>query len=303
MVEIIDGKNIPIKDAAIFISKLNRQKKHHVGFCGMDREEVEKALLEDVSEMAAAIENGKLIGWIGADTEDDTAEVWGPFAAAGYDIKMAFGLWEKLMNQFPASVNNFILFSNRENKLVRNFAEKLQFEQKTDQAVLRFSRSQLKTLPNPQGEELQQPDHSAFIRLHDEAFSGTYYSGREIIGRLNQTQKFFVLKDQEQLAGYVYVEAEPDFGGGSIEFIAVDPLFQGKGYGKKLLFMAVHWLFSFDSIKEFKLTVALDNNNALGLYKAVGFQVEHELHYFVKQGRFRIQSGSNAGEVIVKKRT
>lgn len=282
MIKIVSGKDIPLRDAANFIAKLNQQEMHHIGFCGTNPEEIQNAINEDVSEMTAATKNGALIGWIGADIDEVTAEVWGPFVDAENNIEIACHLWKKLMNQLPAAEYNFILFSNKENKLVRNFAKKLQFKQKTDQAVLRFSREQLENVPAPILDTLTNIDHSAFIRLHDEAFPGTYYSGREIIGRVNRTQKVFVLKDEKKLAGYVYVEAEPDYGGGSIEFIAVEPSFQGKGYGKKLLLVALYWLFTFDSIDEIKLTVAMDNS-AHGLYHSVGFEAEHELHYFEKQ--------------------
>ncbi|GAB3796245.1 GNAT family N-acetyltransferase [Virgibacillus kimchii] len=282
MKEIVNGKDISIKDAANFISILNQQNAYHIGFCGTDPEEIENAITEDVSEMVAAVKDGRLVGWIGADTDEDTAEVWGPFIDGEYEIDLALALWEKLLEQLSPTVIHFILFPNRENVLVKDFAEELQFKQKTDQAILIFSEEQLKKLPKTDLEPLTQADHPEFIRLHDEAFPGTYYSGREIIERLHQTNTAFVLRDEGRLAGYVYVEADPEFGGGSIEFIAVHPAFRGKGCGKKLLTGAVYWLFTFDSIDEIKLTVGADHQNALGLYKSVGFNVEHKLYYFIK---------------------
>jgi len=282
MIQIVNGKEIPIKDTAIFVSKLNQQKVHHIGFCGTDREEIQKSIKEDVSEMMAAVKDGKLIGWIGADTDEDTAEVWGPFVDAEYNRQIAFNMWKKLLEKIPDEVSNFILFSNRENKLLIEFAEKLQFEQKTDQFVLKFPQAYSGNLLQSDLKILKQKDHMAFTRLHDEAFPSTYYSGKEIIERHSQTQKIFVLKDGNRLAGYVYVEAYPEFRDGSIEFIAVDPECRGKGFGKKLLSGAVHWLFTFDSIDEIQLTTAADNKSALGLYLSVGFKVENELHYFMK---------------------
>src|SRR5690625_3353458 len=107
----------------------------------------------------------------------------GPFIDSGYDSKIIFELWEKLLDQIPKTVNNFILFFNNKNRLVKKFAEKLQFEQKTDQAVLRISKEQLEKLPNPHLESITQNDYPPFIQLHDEVFPGTYYSGREITER------------------------------------------------------------------------------------------------------------------------
>src|SRR5690625_7501129 len=95
MIQIVNGKEIPIKDTAIFVSKLNQQKVHHIGFCGTDHEEIQKSIKEDVSEMMAAVKDGKLIGWIGADTDEDTAEVWGPFVDAEYNRQIAFNRSEE----------------------------------------------------------------------------------------------------------------------------------------------------------------------------------------------------------------
>ncbi|MFA1821066.1 GNAT family N-acetyltransferase [Virgibacillus oceani] len=283
MIRILNGKDISLKDTASFIAKLNQQEVHHIGFCGTNPEEIQNAIKEDVSEMTGAVEDGKLIGWIGADIDKDTAEVWGPFVGVEYKSEVAFDMWRNLLDKIPASVNNFDLFSNKENKFVKKFAERLQFEQATDQAVLIFQKENVEKLPKTDLKELTQTDHMAFIRLHDEAFPGTYYSGQEIIERINQTQKVFILKDGDRLAGYAYVEAQPAYGEGSIEFIAVDPVFQGKRYGQKLLSEALHWLFSFDAIGEIQLAVAADNQIALKLYLSVGFKVKHELYYFEKQ--------------------
>ena len=41
-----------------------------------------------------------------------------------------------------------------------------------------------------------------------------YYTGEEIIERLNSNRKVFIQKHNKSLAGYIYVEAEPEFGEG-----------------------------------------------------------------------------------------
>ncbi len=91
------------------------------------------------------------------------------------------------------------------------------------------------------------------------------------------------LAKADELAGYIYVEAEPEFGEGNIEFFAVNELQRSKGIGKKLLIMGLKWLFLFDSISSIKLCVNLKNEKAINLYKKVGFKQKHQLSYFSKR--------------------
>jgi len=85
-----------------------------------------------------------------------------------------------------------------------------------------------------------------------------------------------------KLSGYIYVEAEPVYGEANIEFFAVKESERGKGIGKKLLSVVLKWLFSIESIKSITLCVNSSNQDAISLYKKVGFQPIHELCFFTK---------------------
>ena len=89
----------------------------------------------------------------------------------------------------------------------------------------------------------------------------------------------FPLSDN-QLTGYVYIEAEPQHGDGSIEYIAVSDQFRKQGIGKKLLTFAVNQLFTYEEIEEITLCVNNKDESAIKLYQAVGFKVKHELIHF-----------------------
>ncbi|WP_175631799.1 GNAT family N-acetyltransferase [Virgibacillus siamensis] len=278
----VHNEDINMRQAAVFISELNQSKMYHIGFCDTGAEAILTGLQNDVTKMTAVVENGEMIGFIGADTYDDVAEVWGPFAAPGNDLHLALMMWDKLFRKLPESVKKVVLFPNVENRFVYEFAQTLDFELKTNQYILKLSQHQLKDFEDESLSELGETDFDGFIAMHDAAFPETYYSGKEIIARHNEIQKVFILKEADRLAGYVYVEADPDHAEGSIEFIAVDPMIRGKGYGKRLLSAAVRWLFTFDSISEIDLCVAADNAGAIGLYQSIGFYVENELHFFRK---------------------
>ncbi len=99
-----------------------------------------------------------------------------------------------------------------------------------------------------------------------------------------------MITEGPELLGYIYVEAEPEFGEANIEFFGVDQAKRGQGIGKQLLSGALKWLFSFESITSITLCVSAENRNAIELYKKVGFQLEHELYYFTKDIRERSKS-------------
>ncbi|MBM7663210.1 ribosomal protein S18 acetylase RimI-like enzyme [Bacillus mesophilus] len=65
-------------------------------------------------------------------------------------------------------------------------------------------------------------------------------------------------------------------------FFAVKESEQGKGLGRHLLKIALHWLFTIKKIDSITLCVESLNKQAIHLYKKVGFKVVHELRYFTK---------------------
>ncbi|ALX49213.1 hypothetical protein [Lentibacillus amyloliquefaciens] len=76
---LINQKDISPGDTADFIAELNQHNEYRIGFCGTDAEEILDSMEEDNSEMVAAVESGTMIGFIGIDADDDSAEVWEPF--------------------------------------------------------------------------------------------------------------------------------------------------------------------------------------------------------------------------------
>ncbi|MGV3465591.1 MAG: GNAT family N-acetyltransferase, partial [Heyndrickxia sp.] len=82
---------------------------------------------------------------------------------------------------------------------------------------------------------------------------------------------------------YIYVEANPEFGEANIEFFAVKEEFRGKGLGRRLLNIALQWLFSYENIHEVTLCVNSVNEKAIRLYQKAGFEHVHDLCFFSKK--------------------
>jgi ribosomal protein S18 acetylase RimI-like enzyme len=228
-------------------------------------------------------DEGEMIGVIGFDTdlENQSVEIWGPFIHASY-YNMVEEYWNELMDILPAKITSIHMFPNVKNTLMLKLANQLTFEKKSSQTILSCEKKSFAKQTKRDRIELYNGDKDSFIALHDITFPNTYYSGREIIEKISDSNKVFVLKDKE-LKGYVYVEVESEFGEASIEFIAVAEAYRGKGIGKHLVEAALSWIFEFPTIKTITLCVDTSNNRAIALYKKAGFQQLHELEFYVKR--------------------
>ncbi len=274
---------------AEFISQINSREESHIGYCGKESIEIAHSLREDLSDIAygdsflTVYQGGELVGVIGfdADFEANNAEIWGPFVKEDkWDV--VHPLWSKLMELIPAEIKSVSMFPNKHNKRVLQLVKDLSFDQHSDQTILTFKRDSLTYLDEVFAKELEQEFYSEMKQLHDHSFPDTYYSGQQIINRLNRNRKVFITENNGQLSGYIYAEAEPAFGEASIEFFAVKASERGKGLGSKLLTVALRWLFTIESIQSITLCVNSSNQKAIRLYQRVGFQPTHELCYFTK---------------------
>src|SRR5699024_10766733 len=98
-------KSKDLKELAYFLSKMNGQKKSHIGCCGEMPEDIQKSLEEDftsdddVTFYEARNSDGKIVAAMGLDMEDVSAEVWGPFnQTKNFDVQ--YKLWGKLLNTY-----------------------------------------------------------------------------------------------------------------------------------------------------------------------------------------------------------
>lgn len=290
MVKFALAKKEDIKKISRFIAELNIKEENHIAYCGTDREEIENSLIEDITDVTfdesfiIATEEDEIVGLIGfdADIERNNVEIWGPFIKIDRGNILA-DMWDKMMKLLPKEIETINMFINNKNENCLELARDLDFSKKSEESILEIERSTIDNLDEIHLMELDIKDYESMEELHDKSFPNTYYSGEEIISRLNNNRKVFVCKEADELAGYIYVEAEPEFGEGNIEFFAVNELQRSKGIGKKLLIMGLKWLFLFDSISSIKLCVNLKNEKAINLYKKVGFKQKHQLSYFSKR--------------------
>ncbi|MDE5414368.1 GNAT family N-acetyltransferase [Alkalihalobacterium chitinilyticum] len=279
-----------IKSVSAFISELNQNEHSHIGYCGKDSVEIANSMIEDITDIPynksflTAYEHDELIGVLGfdADLEGNCAEIWGPFIKENkWDIVTS--MWKEMSELIPDKISSISLFPNKKNNRVVKLANDLSFNKHSEQTILDFSRTRKSEIEDVSIVELSEVYFRDMIRLHDDNFPHTYISGKQIIDRRNEFRKVFIIENNNDLCGYIYVEAEPAYGEASIEFFAVKETERGKGIGRQLLLAALSWLFTINNIKSIRLCVNSNNQKAINLYKKVGFQHLHDLCFFTKE--------------------
>lgn len=274
------------KNLAAFLAKTNSQLSQHIGYCGEAKEEIYNMLTSDFSDLElassfmVAYEKEKIVGAIGLDIdlEDRSAEVWGPFVNEAFkQSDLVNMLWEKVTALSSSQVDQYNFFLNIENTYAKEFAVSQKGESKGQHTVLIARKSESEKVVGEGVIEYNSAYAEDFAKLHGQAFPSTYYSAKTIIGRLSEQNQLFISTSNDQLTGYVYIEAEPQHGEGSIEYIAVSDRFYRQGIGKKLLTFALAQLFAYEGIEEISLCVDNENEKAIRLYQSAGFKVKYEL--------------------------
>ncbi|WP_223702344.1 GNAT family N-acetyltransferase [Sutcliffiella deserti] len=276
--------------AANFISQLNQAAESHIGYCGMEGKEIASSLKDDVTDVPywesfiLAYAEDELIGVLGfdGDLENKSGEVWGPFLKLE---KWGFApeMWEAMKGLLPEKIDELYMFPNKKNHACIDLARNMGFNHHSDQTILKVKKENFSLVQSTVFQEISASYYAEFELLHDTTFPSTYYSGKQIIERLNNHHKLFITEEQNELSGYIYVEVEPEFGEASIEFFAVNELHRGNGIGAQLLTIALQWIFTFNKIYSVTLCVNSTNQKAINLYRKMGFDQVHDLCFFRKK--------------------
>lgn len=288
MVSIRTMTNSDIDQVSMLISEFNTNEESYIGYCGTEVQEIANSFIEDVTDVpytesfVVAYEEGELVGVLGFDAslENNCAEIWGPFVK---ETEWVNQLWAEMEKLLPPEIHNLSMFTSNQNRRLLSFAKELGFVKQSEQTILTVSRVDRHQIKDEPIVELTEEYFSEIKQLHNEAFPETYYNGQQLIDRLSPNRKVFIVKESNQLKGYIYVEGEPAFGEASIEYMVVKDLERGKGFGNQLINGAIQWLFSCEDIAIITLCVNSTNEKAIKLYKEVGFERRHDLVFLQKK--------------------
>ncbi|WP_102275286.1 GNAT family N-acetyltransferase [Cytobacillus massiliigabonensis] len=285
-----ERKLIDLHALSYFIAKLNGMNEHHVGYCGKKHDEILNTLLNKFSDLpieecfSVMYKENEIIAALGLDIslEDKEAELWGPFIYQNNWEDAVNTIWNDLSRKIEDRVNVFHGFYGEENINGNAFMSLLGAEKKGMHLTLKSHNKDFNYQQDSSIKEINEAMFADFIKMHENAFPNTYYSGIEILEKLNGYNKVFIIEEDFDIAGYVYVEGNPEFKEGNIEYISVSPNQRNKGIGTRLMKRAMHFLFTELRIKEITICVEATNLTAINLYKKAGFVEDHRLIHFIK---------------------
>ena len=203
-----------IEQLAHFLVKCSSKKTQNIGYVGDNEEGIIKTLHQDFlnlnEELAFAImkdDMQQIIGAIGLDIDDSTAEVWGPFSE--YDsFDNEKELWNLLLRRFP-HVQQFQFFINIENKKQQVFVNQIGAKNTGEHRILSLKREHFAVSDKEELQLYKTNDFATFEQLHSEAFPNTYYDAKTIVSRISENYQLLILKENDTLIGYAYFEVEP----------------------------------------------------------------------------------------------
>ena len=270
--QVRPAQKIDVSGLAEFIARRQQDSSHHIGYVSDDSADITSSLLEIdgfEEQFFVAEDNTGIHGFLGVDLDDDHAWIYGPMCDAQNWHETVNALWKKLEPKLVEK--KLLLFAHEKNTRFAMFALEIGCLEYGRECVLEFARTQLENL-RVQAENarvISEKEFTEFTSLHDAIFPGTYFSGIEILERLNDQRQLFVYGEPE-LLGYSYAEVS-NSGEASLEFIGVAENTRGKGVGKDLMIRTLEWIFSFANVEQVSLTVNAQNTAALAMYNTLGF--------------------------------
>lgn len=276
------------------MARCNAKDEQYIAYCCKKKE----SILADMKELLTynetciigAIEDETLRGVMALDVDvpKERAEVVAFFIDT--DDR---ALWQQIAQEMlvyiqegSKGISKYLFFIGMYNENMITFLERNHATFKGNEFGLVLNREdysqRLKDWKEEVG-ELEEKLYTEFIALHDGIFPGTYYSGDEIIERVDTSNKVFI-DGKNAIRGYCYAEKEQDTEGGYIHFLGVAEENRRQGIGRRLISIASEWLLN-ENADKINMTVEADNQKALDLYLSLGYKIKSEnksYHYEVR---------------------
>jgi ribosomal protein S18 acetylase RimI-like enzyme len=268
--------------AVNFISSLQSINNQYIGYFGITPEEIDpyiKQLEPGWKETSLLAYDGEeMIGLmiIEYDLELQRAWIHGPMVTHNNWQGIAEELYLNAIQKIiPEGIKDFELFGHKTNENLREFALKNGFKPSDPSAYLVYKRENQNDVVNiqdPHIMDLNEQYYSSVEKLHDKMWPTSYYSGKQIIEKLDERTKIFIDTDGKKLRGYIRGSVEPGGKEGYIGFVSVDESERRQGIGIRLVNVMTYWLLSSFDIESIGLNVYDTNIAALNLYKKAGYE-------------------------------
>jgi ribosomal protein S18 acetylase RimI-like enzyme len=274
-----------------FVSRLNSEGIHHIGFFGEGEADVRASLAECLIPPAEgfrlAYEQAQIVGIFGvdADPEIDRAWLFGPLVAHTDWHEVANLLYAEILSLIPAGIHDYDIFCDEQNSHSGDFALQHGFSLRSVNAVLTLERENYHPAAKRNTEviDFQNTFLEQFEKLHRSLFPNAYFTARQMVEKQDEHHRLFLAVEAGQLLGYHFCKIEPESKSGYVDFIGTDSRVRGRGIGADLLACGLDWMLSAPSTRRINLTVDAHNDAARRLYTGFGFTTNRVMRGYRKQ--------------------
>ncbi len=285
---------VPCKDRfeelVQFVTRLNSDGAHHIGFFGEGEADVRSSLAECLIPPAKgfllAYDDGQLIGIFGVDADPQINRAWlfGPLVEHTDWHSIADALYAGVLPLISKGIQDRDLFCDVQNIHMDEFAVRHGFPLRSENAVMTLLRDRYipaakrisKIVP------FEETWFGPFEKLHRILFPNAYFTARQMVDKINETHRLLLAIENEKLLGYHFCKFDPEAESGYVDFIGTDESARGRGVGADLLASGVDWMLSAVSTRKICLTVNADNLAAKKLYEKFGFFTERVMRGYRK---------------------
>ena len=275
----LEGSNLD--DAIDFAARLNHKAAHNISYFGKTETEIKTDFTAiqppEGYGFIALSDNGQTIGLFGVEIDTELGRCWlfGPLVDHENWDSIAGLLFDEVLADLPAEINDQELYCGNQNNRVQEFAIRQGFTLNAEGAVLTLDVSQYDQISATNVQDFDEKRTAEFNALHSSLFPNTYYSAEQLINLAEDPDKrIFIHIQNGKLAGYVFIQVRESSKDGYIDFIGVDETVRRQGIGQHLVTGTLNWVQTFPFVDKVTLTVKTDNVPAMRMYAALGFLTE-----------------------------
>ena len=283
-------------DTVKFISSCQIIDESFVGWLGYSPEEIKAQLGAETQPFKErcliAVDRGVVCGFIGIYLveEQSIARLLGPYVSLENSwTDIALDLLNALKEKIPAHINKAKVAFYGANVYCKGLYSTNHFTLYNAEKTLTLKSEDFTGFPKVFNEKInirpyQSSDFDQFIHLHPTA---AYFTGAQVVKRLNQYNRLIVAELDHRIIGYVYFEMLLSDKFAEICFLNVSPESRNSGIGSLFISEAVNEAFKHNWIDHIEISVRVNNEGAERLYLRSGFKeknvviaLQRDLHLY-----------------------
>lgn len=267
--------SVDLSDVAYLIEKQNANPETQCLYSGERAEEIKTALQREPAPCYVVARKGhRLIGAMGCEVEKGRGYLQGPFIDGADFDATADALWAALQTQLPP-LTGWEAFLHVCNERGAAFYLRQGFRRGQTAHIYVLPASALQPIEGEPALRFTRECAESVRALHERAFADDPTSIEPFMNGDDETRRLFVSVQDGRCVGYVAASINENPREGSIDLLAVDASVRNRGYGRRLLLTAAHWLIRERGMHRVGLTVRDMRAEARGLYQRSGFQLLH----------------------------